>query len=549
MFTLSQQLKRVVLTLCEDVGSPLSAQVAKLVKEENYGLLVNLTIDPRTYTSSHSYLQDAAVVELLRKFDGFSIPGIDKKGVALENFFSSERSCKVTNDRLSVYLHAQGPFQDPGELKLFEHFEWLKSWIRKVLGPIPSEIVPRFGPGATYNDVSQFSTVPDKMSSRPSITSEARCLLPLWSSTAWSRALTSEYPHQSDPEIVRGNRFTTVPKDARKDRGIAIEPSVNVFFQLGVGRVIRDRLHRNAGIDLTYGQDHHRRMAMVASRTGSHCTIDLSNASDTVSKNLVKLLLPSGWHDLLFTLRSPCTLINGQWHHLEKFSSMGNGFTFELETLLFAAISSLACHLHCEDPDRSRNASVYGDDIILPTIAGKTAITLLKFFGFTPNQSKTFLEGPFRESCGGDFFNGEAVRPHYLKEDPNEPAKWISLANGIRRMGHQDSITDFRYSFLWRTWLRVLDAIPGNIRRLRGPEDLGDLVIHDSREYWSTRPSSRCPQSKQIEVWAPVSRRLSWRYWKPEIVFASALYGLDQQGVTPRGGTYGYKSKWIAYPC
>lgn len=547
MSALPQQLERVVIALCDDVGSQVAQAVKNAIVERNYRSLVTMTVDPSAYTCARSYLEDVSCVEFLRKYTGFAIPGIDKAQVAIDNFWVAEEACCKTNARLSRFVNAQGPFEDAGDLRLLESLEWMRSWIRDVLGALPASLEGRFGPGATYHDVGRLTTVPDKITSRPTSTSEARCLLPLWSPTAWCRALVSSNQSQSDPEIVRGNRFTTVPKDARKDRGIAIEPSLNVFYQLAVGKAIRSRLRERTGVDLQSGQDSHRRMAREASRTGLHATIDLSNASDTVSYNLVKILLPEGWFNLVDTLRSPYTLVRGQWVRLHKFSSMGNGYTFELETLVFLASVAYACHLHGESLNRGSNASVYGDDIILPVKASGTLISLLQWLGFSPNKEKTFTTGKFRESCGGDYFDGKAVRPYYQKEIPDEPAKWIRMANGIRRLGHQDPFSDFRWSTPWRAWLRALDAIPTDIRRLRGPEDLGDLVIHDDREFWQSHRRTR-GGTAFLRTWAPVIPKLSLHHWKPDVVLAAALYGIPSDGVASRGVVSGYRKRWTAYP-
>lgn len=547
MTTLPQQLERVVLALCEDVDSPVSREVARLLREKDYKSLVNLTVDPRAYDSARRYSEDVACVDFLRKYTGFVIDGIDKAQVALDNFFVAEKACCRTNVRLHKFVKNQGPFEDPGDLRLIQSFDWMRSWIRDVLGPLPKELGGRFGPGSTFHDVGRLITVPDKMTSRPTVTKPARCLLTIWSQTAWCRALLSSHQNRSDPEDVRGNRFTTVPKDARKDRGIAIEPSINVFYQLAVGKVIRNRLRLNANIDLKFGQELHRRLAREASRTGSHATIDLSNASDTVSYNLVKILLPEGWFLLLDTLRSPRTLVRGRWHHLQKFSSMGNGYTFELETLIFSAIAAHACHL--DNVDASHEAtrlSVYGDDIILPVKASGTFLALLKLLGFTPNPEKTFTDGKFRESCGGDFFDGLAVRPYYQKDVPDEPANWIRMANGIRRLGHQDSFSDFRYGPLWRAWQRALEPLPTDIRRLRGPEDLGDLVIHDTREFWQYYRNS--DGWAFFRTWSPVNPKIKLHHWSPDVVLAAALYGIPSDGVANRDSVSGYRMRWTTHP-
>jgi len=234
---------------------------------------------------------------------------------------------------------------------------------------------------------------------------------------------------------------------------------------------------------------------------------------------------------------------------------MGNGYTFELETLIFLAIAMEGCYLSGVNGLPSVNTFVFGDDMIVPTQAGPTILQLLRWFGFEPNSKKTFLEGPFRESCGGDFFDGEPVRAHYVKKDPNEPAKWISLANGIRRLGRSDPGADFRYSIYWRAWLRALDAIPSDIRRIRGPEFLGDLVIHDTREFWQKRRTREGMEF--IRTWAPVPKVLKFHHWKDTVVFACALYGIPSSGVIPRvrdesgdlsDQVTGYRKRWTQIP-
>jgi hypothetical protein len=557
--TLPQQLERVVFALCEDTDTPRALTVKLLVQYQEYEQLVRLTIDSEHYLSPERYYQDAVVTEFLRKYGDFDIKGIDKGAVAISTFFKCEKACHETNLRLAPFLH-NGPFEDPSELRLFESIERMQRWISKVLGPIPEELVyMRHGPGATFRDIGQLTTVPDKMSNRPTMTQGASLLLPLWESTAWAKAYLKSYPQISRPEYIRGNRFTSVYKDALKNRGICIEGSVNVYFQLGIGGAMRLQL-KKIGIDIETAQDRHRWYAMVASRAGNGATIDLSNASDMNALNCTRLLLAkSEWLPLLESVRSPFTMhkVRGKdrWYRLEKFSSMGNGYTFELETLIFLAIAMEGCYLSGLNGHPGQDVHVFGDDMIVPSQAGPTILQLLKWFGFQPNIQKTFLSGPFRESCGGDFFEGKAVRPHYLKDEPNEPANWISLANGLRRLGRKDGVSEFRYSIYWRAWLRALDAIPSDIRRIRGPDDLGDLVIHDEREFWQKR---RTPELKSfIRTWAPVPKVLKLHHWKDEIVFACSLYGIPSDGVVPRKRTRdgdlsdqvsGYRKRWTAYP-
>lgn len=163
MSILPQQLERVVLALCEDVGSSVATRVAELVRARDYRQLVNMTVDPSHYSCPRRYLNDVSCVDLLRKFADFKIDGIDKAGVALAAFWQSEKACCATNARLTPFV-LNGPFEGPNDGVLIESIERMKTWVKNVLGPLPKEVYPRFGPGATFRDVGKYITVPDKIS-------------------------------------------------------------------------------------------------------------------------------------------------------------------------------------------------------------------------------------------------------------------------------------------------------------------------------------------------------------------------------------------------
>lgn len=538
---LSQQLERVVFALCEDTNSPRSLTVWLMVKHQEFGQLVNLTTDPRHYLTASRFREDSVVTGFLRKCQGLTIPGIDKEKAARDSFLESEAHCAKTNIRLARILNNSD--QELLDAPIWSVVDWMRREVSRILGRLPDDLGNcRFGPGATFADRGHLTTIPDKMSSSPTMTAPCAVFFPLWDRTAWARSLW-EAPFKG-PIVVRGNRFTSVPKDATKDRGIAIEPSMNVWFQLGVGSEIRARLRRT-GIDLNEGQPVHRALARQASRTGLAATIDLSSASDTVCKNLVRLLLPTDWFEVLDSLRSPLTLVDGNWYHLQKFSSMGNGFTFELETLIFLVICRAGCHFSGTNP--GMGVHVYGDDLIVPTQSADTILSFLKYFGFIPNPKKTFLSGTFRESCGGDYFDGVDVRPFFLKELPDEPQKWITLANGLRRIGETYPDAIFDHSSWARARARALEALPTSIRVLRGPPSLGDSVITelDPARWRSHR--SRDGRTK-LKCYLPVALKLPFHHWKPSVVLASALYGVPSDGVTPRGSVSGYAVKWVRIP-
>jgi hypothetical protein len=509
--SLPAYVQDAAITLCEGLATPISLSVAILVRYGEWDQLAVKQVEPHHYVSSEHYWRDAASVSFLRKLEDLPT-SFDRKAAAYRSFFECEAQCYSTNERLSPFLYGS---YDTAEEGVHKFILCARKYIRSWLGVCPEILEGRFGPGATYGDKGKLTTVPDKMSSRPTLTAASLGVLFPWASTAWAKACAED---GRSPEFVRGNRFTTVPKDASKFRGIAIEPSLNLFYQLGLGRKIRQRL-LSAGINLRDGQDIHRRVACEASIRGHMSTLDLSNASDTVSRNLVKLLLPTKWYEALDSLRSPTTEVDGKRVVLEKFSSMGNGFTFELETLLFAGICAAALESGGHHVYLGENLLVYGDDIIVPSDCSGIVISALQFFGMTPNKRKSFVEGPFRESCGGDFFRGRDVRPYFLKELPSEPQQIIAMANGIRRMADAVHVAHGRLDLVRRSWFRVLDALPSSIRRLRGPKDLGDLTIHDDQERWQTRWRHGI---RYIRVYRPARfRRVGWEHFKPNVASLS----------------------------
>lgn len=544
--SLDQQMAKVVTEYLGGLDTPLAWKALCLFRRGALRDLVSLRVYPRNYTCSETYFKDACAVEFLRKCEGLDT-GIDLKSAAYATFHEVERENHITNQRLKRCLDWQklGFFSDhASDLKIHEFILKCRSVISNVLGPLPKTLVPKFGPGATFSDRGLKTTIPHKMSTRFESTSDLWWAPLLLEGTAWSRAVIA-HQTRSAPKYVQGNRFTTVAKDSSKDRGICIEPSVNLAFQLAVGAEIRTRLLR-AGIDLQHGQQIHQSYARRASITGEYATIDLSNASDTVSKVLVELLLPSDWFELLNDLRSKRTLVDGKWYLLEKFSSMGNGFTFELESLIFYALSVTCCELEGV-PTRGYSGNrvrAYGDDIIIPTESSRLLLAVLPYFGFTPNRRKTFVDGPFRESCGGDFLNGVDVRPYYLKKVPHEPQDWISLANGIRRVAYPDVKSGSWRLPVRRAWHYALAPLPNNIRRLRGPRALGDLVIHDDHSKWLTR--SHSSGQRWIRVWQVVPSTIGLSRFQPGVQLAAALYGVPSTGPTTRGGVSGFRAKWMS---
>jgi hypothetical protein len=220
--------------------------------------------------------------------------------------------------------------------------------------------------------------------------------------------------------MVEGNRLSFVPKTASMSRSICTEPSLNMLFQRGLGLVFERLLRRHFRISLSTQPDLNKNLARLGSLDGSFGTIDLKSASDSVSLTLLKQILPAYVYSWLVRFRSPSvTLPGGRSLQLHMVSSMGNGFTFPLQTLIFATIVR-ACYrvlgIKSEYVDgKPSNFGIFGDDIIVRKDAYAFVVDCLGLFGFTVNDEKSFNVGPFRESCGGDFFKGAEVRGVYVK--------------------------------------------------------------------------------------------------------------------------------------
>lgn len=240
-------------------------------------------------------------------------------------------------------------------------------------------------------------------------------------SPRWAQAeLIRSARYQVD--VVEASNLSTVPKNARTNRTICTEPSLNMFYQLGAGSYLSRLCQRYHNIDMSTQQEVNKGMAWAGSYYGNFATIDLKSASDTISKALVYALFPPTVCNVLREIRCTHTQYKGVKHELHMISSMGNGFTFPLQTLIFATlVRSTYDYLGIIPNVRtSRNYSVFGDDIICLSKAYDTLCRVLTACGFIVNSEKSYNEGPFRESCGADYFKGLDIRGVYLKEIRDE---------------------------------------------------------------------------------------------------------------------------------
>lgn len=442
----------VFFALCKTVDTPLSLGAWLRFKHLCFDDLATLEIDPRGYTSASSFRDDYLIVSFLRKWKGLGTTfNLEKE--ALSSFASSEARCKLTNKRLRNFSNVP-----PGTLH--EVFHLAQRKIAKLLGPFSMFAVSEsygWGPGATVCIPRSRAFLDTKMSELPiTVSRRSRAMLrdTIEADRNWLECILGIMP--DGPvcllpevfEVVDHCKVTTVPKSAKTDRTIAIEPRGNAFLQKGFGGYLRDRLRR-VGQDLS---DQSRNQKLAAEAYFQRlATLDLKAASDTVSTELVYQLLPYEWASAMDSLRSHHAYMpDGSLVKLEKFSSMGNGFTFELESLIFWALAQSVSDLG------SRGVvSIYGDDLIVDRIDVPVLKSVLEFSGFELNEAKSFVEGDFFESCGKHYFQGEDVTPVYQKElvSANDLSV-IRLGNRIiryaLRQGIDRGVIDKRFESAWR---------------------------------------------------------------------------------------------------
>lgn len=464
---------------------------------ESYSLLGDIwglqSITPSSSGSAFYEIKARyCIASLLKKYLPKSDASLDAK--ALQKVLEAEEVCARFN-RSNYKRLTWG--SDDFAVGIFTH---ARSFLEKLLGTnVPVKAVcdgTRHGPGSNLDTCNGEVSAYYKYSSFPySCTGPAvgYARFVIERDQRWMGALTDAYRErlkipQHYPidmrefwlnvfNVVDYNRITFVPKTAKISRSIAIEPTMNLMLQLGVDGVIRKRLKR-WGVDLD-SQEPNRYLSRVGSKSGLFSTIDLKAASDSISLGVCKALLPEDWYTFLCQLRAPKGVLSddtSQVIEYEKMSSMGNGYTFALESAIFAALVYAAYKEDGIKPDFSQNCAVFGDDLIVTSEQTDSVIRALNLAGFTTNGDKTFSNGPVRESCGADWFNGLPIRPVFLSKPPKTVQDLYVDYNRIKRS------LNLRFDIQSSKCLdKIISWIPKSLR-LYGPcsDEVFDSWLHQS---------------------------------------------------------------------
>ena len=298
------------------------------------------------------------------------------------------------------------------------------------------ELTPKHGPGATAEKLRA-----NEKYSNMEWTSRLEEIFPsgefLFPNVGWYQ--TSQQVVILEPGEERPVRVVTVPKTAKTPRIIAIEPTCMQYAQQALLEAISEEIHRDDILRSLLGnldQGPNRLLAKRGSIDGSLATLDLSEASDRVSNQLVRGML-SPWphlHKAVDASRSRKADVPGIGVlRLAKFASMGSALCFAVEAIVFSTIVFMAYEQELNRPLTRKDVKsriglvrIYGDDIIVPVDMVSRVITLLEAFGLKVNVDKSFWTGKFRESCGGDFYDGTDITPVRMRQEFPRSRKHIT---------------------------------------------------------------------------------------------------------------------------
>lgn len=318
------------------------------------------------------------------------------------------------------------------------------------------------------------------------------------------------------------SRLTTVPKNDKIDRTIAVEPSLNMYLQQAIRFDLESILQTAYGLDLSTQQLKQKRLAYIGSLQGRYATIDLSSASDSIGLSFCEWFLPP---DLFFWLKEArCgqVEVGDQIVDLRMVSTMGNATTFPLQTMIFASLV-LGCYecLGLKASSSSRYFygrddvsayGVFGDDIIVVAEAYELVTKVLKACGFTPNPAKSFNTGFFRESCGGDYYFGYPCRGVYVTSLKTTQDVYSAI-NRIRRWSVFHGLPLRKtLSYLTSLAAKLERKSGGHLRRVPiwMPDDSG---VHDE-----------CG-SGRYKAWLPRQRYRTVSWYDSDIAWLTLQFG------------------------
>lgn len=256
-------------------------------------------------------------------------------------------------------------------------------------------------------------------------------------------------------------KVISVPKTLKTPRIIAIEPTAMQYAQQALLEPMVELIESDSLLGSMIGftdQEPNQLAAKQGSYNEPWATLDLSDASDRVSNQLVRTMLADHPHlqGAVDACRSRRADVPGHGViRLAKFASMGSALCFPFEAMVFLTLAFLGIEqsLNTQFSHRDelrryvRGVRVYGDDIIVPVNMVSHVVDSLEHFGARVGASKSFWIGKFRESCGKEYYDGydiSIVRVRRVfpstRGDVPEVISLVSLRNQLYKAGYWETV-------------------------------------------------------------------------------------------------------------
>jgi hypothetical protein len=386
-----------------------------------------------------------AIRQLTLIYSKMLIPCSDvRNAAAMKGYVQCDQEVASNDERMELDEYAE--FRRMSSLLFRDTFLDLD---RKVAA---LELVPKHGPGATADRIRGNAK---------------------YDSRTWTDRLERYFPagdylfpnaryyeHYSDVNHLEPGaeipvKVITVPKTQKTPRIIAIEPTCMQYAQQAVLEAINTSISHSYLRDFigTESQEPNQLLALKGSRDGTLATLDLSDASDRVSNQLIRQMLHH--HPELLGAVEACRSRKADvpGHgviRVSKFASMGSALCFPMEAMVFLTLTFLGIEQELNTRFTKKSdilrflglVRIYGDDIIVPTDSVHAVVHSLEHFGARVGAAKSFWIGRFRESCGKEYFDGTDVSIVKCREmlpstrqHVSEVISAVSLRNQLYKSG------------------------------------------------------------------------------------------------------------------
>lgn len=346
--------------------------------------------------------------------------------VALAKFYSVNKRCSQTNDRLSL-----------GVLDSLEIIPRIREKISVMLSDFSfyyGNEYPSFSDGSTqngkllskklnaYSREQQWWLYPTYPIGDPKTVKKPQRLPETFTYVKTERKgkelVESKQCVHWEGDCYYAVSPTPVPKSYKSARIIAPEDAYHAAEKQRVRKAMTASLKASP-----YGlrfdpesQEMNRALAFAGSVAGNYATTDLTSASDSVAQRLWEQTFPS---DVKAAL-SPhmVTHLNkggGQLVKKHMAFTSGDPVCFITEGIMFLAIFDTAEDIYQEfTSSRPKPSFIFGDDGVCDTCIFELVLDMLEYLGFIPNKEKSFADGTaYRESCGVEFWNGAETTTKY----------------------------------------------------------------------------------------------------------------------------------------